>query len=138
VRLTDLEPVFERYETRIDTWTRVKEGGGEEQVTGPRAYYVEVATLAEAQGIRFICPKCFNANGKQRPGVHSIVCWSRSRGVPDDAHPGPGRWMLDGTGFHDLTLNGDPPGSARSVLLKAGCGWHGFITNGEVTGDGAD
>jgi hypothetical protein len=39
---------------------------------------------------------------------------------------------MDGTGYDDLTLNGDPPGSARSVLLTGGCNWHGFITDGEV------
>jgi hypothetical protein len=38
-----------------------------------------------------------------------------------------------GTGFDDLTLNADPPGTARSVLLTSGCGWHGFVNNGEVT-----
>jgi hypothetical protein len=54
-----------------------------------------------------------------------------SRGVPDDAKPGPGRWSLVGTGFDDLTLDGD--GGSRSVLLLGGCAWHGFVTNGEVT-----
>ena len=41
---------------------------------------------------------------------------------------------MEGTGFADLTLNGDPPGNARSVLLTGdGCAWHGFVTGGEVT-----
>jgi hypothetical protein len=90
-----------------------------------------VDTITEAQGLIFLCPKCFAAN-KGPVGTHAVICWSRSRGVPDEAKPS-GRWTLDGTGMNDLTLNGDPPGSARSVLLKGGCAWHGHITNGEVT-----
>jgi len=88
--------------------------------------------MEAAQGVRFLCPKCFVENGGA-DGTHGVVCWSRSRGVPDSASPGPGRWALVGTGFDDLTLNADPPGDARSVQLKGGCGWHGFVTNGEVT-----
>lgn len=87
--------------------------------------------MAEAQGISFLCPKCFAENKGPR-GTHSVICWSRSRGVPEDATPGPGRWKLDGTSFDDLTLNADPPSTARSVQLTGGCGWHGFITNGEA------
>lgn len=90
-----------------------------------------VATLAEAQGIKFLCPRCF-AENKGPIGTHAIICWSRSRGVSEEEHPKPGRWTMAGTGMQDLTLNGDPPGGARSVLLLSGCKWHGFITNGEV------
>lgn len=89
-------------------------------------------SMDEAQGIIFLCPKCFAANGGP-VGTHSVICWSRSRGVPDHETPGPGRWTFAGTSFEDLTLNGDPPGNARSVLLTAGCRWHGLITNGEVS-----
>lgn len=105
MRLTDLEPEWRRYEQRDG-----------------HIYHVTVDTIAEAQGIEFLCPKCRD---------HHVVCWSRTRGVPDDARPGPGRWTLEGTGFHDLTLNGDP--GARSIDLKGGCRWHGYITNGEVS-----
>jgi hypothetical protein len=132
MKLTDLNPEFLRYETRIETWTRVKPDGTNEEVTGPREYLEVVQTLAEAQGIELLCPVCFEENGGCE-GTHAVICWSRSRGVPDDAEPGPGRWKLEGTGFHDLTLNADLPSNARSVALKGGCGWHGFITNGEVT-----
>lgn len=139
MRLTDLEPRFLRYETRIETQQRHKADGYMEQQghihtdecwepwTGPVAYWTFVDTITEAQGIEFLCPKCFGSGGQ-----HAVVCWSRSRGVPDDASPGPGRWTMEGTGYHDLTLNGDPPGNARSVLLMGGCAWHGFVTNGEV------
>jgi hypothetical protein len=90
-----------------------------------------VDTIEEAQGVRFICPKCFEANGGP-VGTHQVICWSRSRGVDDEVRPGPGRWRLDGTGLHDLTLNADPPSDARSVQLNGGCGWHGHVTDGEA------
>lgn len=114
MRLADLEAEFYRWEKR-------PEG----------IFHVPVATLAEAQGVRFLCPKCFAENGGP-VGTHSVVCWSRSRGVPDEATPGPGRWTLDGNCIDDLTLNGDPPGQARSVLLNGGCGWHGFVNSGDA------
>ena len=96
----------------------------------------EVESLAEAQGVQFLCPKCFATNGGAR-GTHSVVCWSRGRGVLEEEVPGPGRWSMDGTGLDDLTLNGDATGGggARSVLLTSGCGWHGFVNAGYAEGD---
>ena len=115
MKLADLNPQFLRYD-----------------VDGEGVIYRHVDNIADAQGISFLCPKCYAANGGP-VGTHSVICWSRSRGVPDDASPGPGRWTLDGTGYHDLTINGDPPGHARSILLPGdGCGWHGFVTNGDA------
>lgn len=114
-KLTDLEANFLRYVEKEDG-----------------AYFQKVETLAEAQGIIFLCPKCYSENGGP-VGTHSVICWSRSRGVPEAASPGPGRWALDGSGLEDLALNADPPGSARSVQLNGGCGWHGFVTNGDAT-----
>lgn len=97
----------------------------------PDRWRCEGVTFEQASGISFLCPKCYAANGGS-VGTHSVICWSRSRGVPDDQKPGPGRWLLAGTGFHDLTLNADPPSGARSIQLHGGCEWHGFITNGEA------
>lgn len=93
-----------------------------------------VATLAEAQGVEFLCPKCYHDEPVGKVGTHMIICWSRSRGVADDVSPGPGRWKMEGTGLEDLTLNAEEPNGARSVLLTGGCAWHGFVTNG-VAGD---
>jgi hypothetical protein len=112
MRLIDLEPRFYRV-AAPGRWQRVE-------------------TISEAHGIRFLCPKCFKANGGS-VGTHSVICWSRSRGTPDDEPPLPGRWAIVGTGFEDLTLNADPPSGARSVALSGGCQWHGFVTNGDVT-----
>jgi hypothetical protein len=125
MKLTDLEPRFLRTETRIDTWTRVRPDGTHEEVTGPRQYHIEVDTMAEAQGAMFLCPKCYAANAGG-VGTHSVICWFRDRGVPDDAVPGPARWAASGSRLGDLTLS-------PSVLLVGGCAWHGFITAGQVT-----
>lgn len=116
MRLSELEPQFLRHEGC----------DGNES-------FSEVGTLAAAQGIMFLCPACFEKNGGP-VGTHAVICWSRSRGTPDLARPGPGRWKMTGAGFDDLTLDADPPSSARSVQLASGCRfWHGFVTNGEVT-----
>lgn len=108
VKLRDLEPEFIR---RTD--------GG----------WQTVERIEDAQGVRFLCPRCFRKNGG-RVGTHAIICWSRSRGVPDDAQPGPGRWQLIGTSLDDLTLGADPPSKTSSV--KIAC-WHGHITKGQAT-----
>lgn len=113
--LVELEAQFLRYDLRADG----------------TIYHVPVETLAEAQGVDFLCPLCFAKNGGPI-GTHHVTCWSRSRGVPDDASPGPGRWRLDGTSLADLTLN-EEPGKSRSVALIGGCAWHGFVTNGRAT-----
>lgn len=113
MRLADLDPQFLTYEEG-------KEG----------VLYRHVDTIEAAHGIRFLCPKCFAAAGSTK-GTHSVICWSRK--VPNHARPRPGRWALKGTGYADLTLDSDPPGGARSVLLTGGCGWHGFVTSGDAT-----
>lgn len=114
-RLTELEP----------EWLALTDTPGHRRLGGE-------LTLATAQGILFLCPLCFERNGGP-VGTHAVICWSRSRGVPDSEVPGPGRWKIEGTDFDDLTLNADPPGNARSIQLNSGCGWHGFITSGQVT-----
>lgn len=132
MRLLDLEPTFLCLELTADSWTVRKPDGSTELVSGQREFYHFVDSIDEADGVEFLCPKCFVAN-KGPVGTHAVICWSRSRGVPDHISPKPGRWKLVGTGLHDLTLNADPPSTARSVLLNGGCGWHGFVTNGDVT-----
>jgi len=115
VRLTELEPQFLSRE--------VGPGG---------VVWHHKTSIDEAQGVMFLCPKCWTANSGP-VGTHRVICWSRSRGIPDDASPGPGRWALVGTSYENLTLNADPPNNARSVLLTSGCAWHGYVTDGEVT-----
>jgi hypothetical protein len=91
--------------------------------------FSRVETLAEADGLLFVCPKCFAEHG-QRAGTHSIICWFVGK-VPDDVSPKPGRWTPQGTGIDDLSFV-PSAGLSHSVLLTSGCNWHGFVTNGEA------
>lgn len=88
--------------------------------------YMEVDTIAEATGVQFLCPKCFQAN-KGPIGTHMVVCWDPS--VPQTMNPKPGRWKLVGTGLDDLTL----VAGSSSILLRAPCAWHGFVTKGDAS-----
>lgn len=85
-----------------------------------------VGTLAEADGVMFLCPVHFEKNGGAS-GTHSVICWFKNRDIPDELTPGPGRWEADcgEGGLATLTLT-------PSVDLGNG-DWHGFIKNGEVT-----
>lgn len=120
MRLTALEPTFLKV---IDD-----------------SHFESDVSFADADGILFLCPKCFLANGG-RVGTHSVICWRPPR-VPQTIHPIPGRWEFEGSGFDDLTLKA---GSSSILLNGNGClprlpdgtyspGWHGFITSGEVIG----
>lgn len=91
----------------------------------------EASNIADAHGIMFLCPKCYLANGGP-VGTHRVVCWSRRRGTPEHATPGPGRWYWSGADFARLTLNGDT-GASSSVKLEGGCRWHGHIIRGLAT-----
>lgn len=83
--------------------------------------------LEGADGVQFLCPKCFRDNGG-RVGTHSIICWFKGK-VPATKNPRPGRWNPSGTGYADLSFV--PPGNT-SVLQIGGCGAHFFLENGEV------
>ena len=90
--------------------------------------HIPVDSITDAQGVMFLCPACFRANGGP-VGTHSILCWFNGHCVPADKLPGPGRWNPVGTGLGDLTFVG--PGQT-SVSLPDGCKWHGFIENGRA------
>jgi hypothetical protein len=106
VKLTDLSPQFLKH---VDD-----------------THFHRVDSIAEADGLLFLCPKCFVANGG-KIGTHSVICWTPS--VPQTVKPIPGRWNLVGTSFDDLSL----VAGSSSVKLEGGCQWHGFVTNGQVT-----
>lgn len=82
-------------------------------------------SFAEADGVHFLCPKCFEAN-RGPVGTHSVICW-RPR-VPADVSPKPGRWEFHGTSLDDLTL----VAGSSSVLLLGGCAAHFFVRNGRI------
>jgi len=115
VRLTDLEPTFLRIEQNSPRGERV---------------FGETDTMQGADGVMFLCPKCFQANAGP-VGTHVMICWRPH--VPLTFTPQPGRWEFAGTGYGDLTLNAPPGLSARSVQIQGGCLAHFHITNGEVT-----
>lgn len=138
MRLTELDPTFVRYETRIETWDVVvgdhetwhDRGCPTESRTGPREYAIPVATLTEAQGLRLLCPMCFGENGGP-VGTHALEVTFHDRGAADEqgshGRSGtPSRWYVSGVSYADLTLQ-------PSIDLTPGCRWHGHITNGEVS-----
>lgn len=107
MRLSELEPCFIK-------------------ITSPDgSSFRDTDLIDEADGICFLCPKCFMSNHGPI-GTHVIICW-RPR-VSKDISPGPGRWEFEGTGFDDLTLRA----GSSSVLLNDGCRVHFFITHGGI------
>lgn len=85
-------------------------------------------TIAECDGILFLCPVCFKTNNGPI-GTHSIICWKPH--VPQTQTPGPGRWNMLGDSVESLTLQA---GSSSIYLTGTGCGAHFYITNGEIVG----
>ena len=111
MRLSELNPKFRKHP--------VKKNGS--------VYWLHAKTLAEASGIQFLCPVCFESNNGPI-GTHSVVCWNKS--VSLDWVPGPGRWDMTGTGFDDLTLTAEA--SSIQLTSEGGCQAHFYITNGNI------
>lgn len=84
-----------------------------------------IHNFADADGLIFLCPKCFRLKGG-RKGVHSVICWRPH--VAAEIGPGPGRWEFRGTGLGDLTL----VATASSIQITGGCNAHFFIRNGAI------
>ncbi|MGE0362783.1 MAG: DUF6527 family protein [Vicinamibacterales bacterium] len=89
----------------------------------------EPAPRREGVGVIFRCP-CGN-------GADEHECYVPFRNPLDGGPPadpggwnGSGGWQRTGDTFETLTLT---PSILRN-RSHGGCGWHGFITNGEVTG----
>ena len=91
---------------------------------------MHVDRVADADGVMFLCPACFQAN-QGAVGTHRVLCWFVGR-VPDDLDPRPGRWMPTGETIDDLSFV-PSPGRSNSVLLTSGCAWHGMVTNGDAS-----
>ncbi len=88
-------------------------------------------TIEGADGISFLCPRCFTDNGGA-VGTHTIICWFEGR-VPDDLLPGPGRWQPQGSSLEDVSFVPTKRTSATSVKLMGGCNFHGHVIRGHVT-----
>lgn len=83
-------------------------------------HYVD--DLNRADGISFLCPKCFPTDAQ-----HSVHVYFSGRNVPDRLGKNRDgktvRWTIaGGTGLDDLQLT-------PSILMQAesGCQWHGFV-----------
>jgi hypothetical protein len=123
VRLSDLEAFFVRREVRACAGP-----GSGCSTTSPHSsheYHYPTETIADADGVYFLCPKCFAENGGPI-GTHSVICW-RPR-MPAEVLPGPGRWEFVGTGLGDLTLRA----GSSSVALRGGCAAHFFVEQGAI------
>ncbi len=86
-----------------------------------------VDELSEADGISFLCPKCFPTEAQ-----HSVHVYFTGRNVPDRLGKNKDgqtvRWTIDGgSGLDDLQLS-------PSILMQAesGCKWHGFVGSSGV------
>lgn len=134
MKLVELEPEFIRYEMVTETWQQIvgdqetwrERGCPCTDVTGPREHRKIVSDLAQAQGIFFVCPKCFGTKDS-----HMCEVSFADRGVQDNmgTHNKDGkpvRWTVTGSGPSDLS-------TTPSIQLQGGCNWHGYITNGEAS-----
>lgn len=133
MRLSELDPHWIRYETRVETYDIVdgdeatwrERGCPTKKQIGPRQYTLRVDTFSEAQGVEFLCPICLE---KDR---HTVAVSFEGRSVlPEqgchNSQGQPTRWNVSGDTFENLT-------TTPSILIEGGCNWHGFITAGEVT-----
>lgn len=83
--------------------------------------YREVDRFADAEGVLFLCPTCFEKNAGPI-GTEIIIAWFVD--VPKVLSPGPGRWKPTGTSLEDLTLT-----PSINVAQEH---WHGFIRGGHA------
>lgn len=87
-------------------------------------------TLDDADGVVFLCPRCYVDNGGPE-GAHLIICWFEGR-VGDDLKPGPGRWKPQGSSLADLSFVPTKRTSSTSVKLLGGCNFHGHVIRGHI------
>jgi hypothetical protein len=95
------------------------------KIIDDHTYHRIDVSITDADGICFLCPKCFIANNGSI-GTHSVICWQPH--VVQTMRPGPGRWKFLGNGYDDLSL----VAVSSSIKLTGGCEAHFFIVNGEI------
>lgn len=105
MKLVDLNPVF-------------LDAGGEGIMTADR----KPVERRVGVGIDFDCP-CGEC------GIRCYIPFENPLDGSEAPSSGP-KWERTGDTFETLTLK---PSILRT-RDKGGCGWHGFVTNGEVTG----
>lgn len=111
MRLTDLEPHLV---------TRTENG------------FLEHDDFADVvDGLFFLCPACFAANGNSNVGTHSVLCWQPH--IPQDVNPVPGRWSISvppgQASYENVTL---VAGSSSVWLQGSKCGAHFFVRAGAI------
>ena len=136
MRLTSLNPRFmnaggEGVSQKTDRLCRICNGenAGECRACHGSGFEYEPAPLRTGVGVIFQCP-CGNHDED-----HELYAPFAN---PLDGGPasnpggwnGSGGWQRTGDTFDALTLS---PSILRAKA-RGGCGWHGFVTNGEVTG----
>lgn len=130
MRLLDLEPKFFDHQVELaDRYHGRMLPDGTTQWGGfPVDTLHEQAEFAGADGITFLCPKCFADNGGAN-GTHLIQLYfengNASEHLGRDCTGKRVRWSANGTDAADLTLS-------PSVHVRTGCGWHGFVKQGEI------
>jgi hypothetical protein len=130
-RLVRLEVrVEKRRRVRPEIWEVKKDGpwldGDFYDWEGPCDFIIDVDRVDQADGLRLLCPKCYDDPPIGPVGTHIVLCWSPK--VGQDHDPKPGRWNLDGTSLDDLTL----VSGSSSVLIQGGCHAHFFVRQGRA------
>lgn len=134
MRLRELEAWFSKFEPTAPT--------AEERALNPQwppdhlmECYARVETLAEADGIWFLCPKCFAANGGP-VGTHSVSVGFTGRCPPgsygQNLEGQDVRWQVAaGTSLDDLSLTPSIQLLSENPT-PAFCAWHGFVGSSGV------
>lgn len=90
----------------------------------PCFFLEHVATLSEAHGIRFLCPKSVATRGG-KIGAHSVQVYFAGSPVPSNIGVNSNgetvRWNVSGTSLDNLSLS---PSIQEQDNI---CGWHGFV-----------
>jgi hypothetical protein len=143
MRLRQLDGQFVRREVRREMVSRIRPEVWAVRKDGPWAkedileemddavFIVTVDRLDQADGVSFLCPKCFAANCGPM-GTHTVICWFTGK-VPDNAVPLPGRWNPSPSSRNLETLTFVPGAKSHSVALLSGCMAHFFVTDGGIT-----
>lgn len=121
------------------TFIRYREESKEEMLVRgaatPSFFLEHVSTMAEAHGIRFLCPKSI-ASHSGKVGAHSVQIYFVGSQVPNhigvNAKGDAVRWTASGTSLDDLSLS---PSIQEQDNI---CGWHGFVgSSGVLPGSAA-
>lgn len=83
-----------------------------------RYEFHNVDSVAEAHGLWFDCPMCYDTSG------HGVLVGFAGRNPPKPLSRGsdgqPTKWEVSGSSLDDLVLS-------PSIQLHGGCNWHGFV-----------